>query len=294
MAATNLSHRRCRLLLPVAAAFSLIAVGVRAQQFPGERVGSEYELVRDQETSEKGSNDSTSTSTDRDTLLERVVETRANGLVLEYDLPKNATADDRARSWQFPARLFLPDQGAAQLLNGSDLEARLDKWLKTGKIPRSACGHWIFTWNAFKIECDPNSVLGTIDAFSVRRINLQDGAIYTDARALAPTTLKRTAAGPNSATLVAEMKIDPEKVRRAQAESDVVVAEIMKKPTTLDDALKARAGDLISGTMTITFNVDSTGALRRRVTLTRLQTKRSSGVVEDRTVTETLDRKALH
>lgn len=276
---------------------SLVGLGfcvtaVHAQRIPGQHPGSAYEILRVQEASEKGSNGSTSSSTDRDTLVERLIEERSDGVVLEYDLPASATGDDRARSWQFPARVLLLDQGESRLLNAPDLEQRLGTWLKKGQIPRSACGHWIFTWNAFKIECDPNSVLETVAAFNLR-VNVRDGAAYQNPRAATPAALRQTASGPQGTSFTAEMTLDPEKVRRSQAESDVVVAEIMKKPLTLDEALRTRSADVISGTMTITFTVNSAGVIQRRVTLTRLKTTRASGVVEERTVTETLERKPL-
>jgi len=277
----------CALALP------LCAGGVPAQQTNDEVVGTTYEISRDQETSEKGSNESTSSSTDRDTLLERVIEHRANGMVLEYDLPRDATADDRSRNWQFPARILLSQRGDLSLLNADELNARLDKWLKDVKLPRAACGHWIFTWNAFKIECDPQSVLATIKAFNLRGPAPQDGAAFADARAAMPSILKRTASNSNGSTFVAELKIDPDRVRRDQAQSDVVIGEITKKPVTLENALQARAGDTISGAMTVTLETDDSGNVRRRITLMRLETKRASGDVEDRTVTETVERKPI-
>jgi hypothetical protein len=59
-----------------------------------------------------------------------VTGVRANGLELLYDLPNSTTADERARIWQFPVQIFLPFGWPAQLLNGPELEARLDGWLK--------------------------------------------------------------------------------------------------------------------------------------------------------------------
>src|SRR5256885_8993574 len=66
------------------------------------KVGEEYEISKRYETSQQTSDGSSGSSRGRDTILERVIAVREGGLELEYDLPNNATAVDRARSWQFP------------------------------------------------------------------------------------------------------------------------------------------------------------------------------------------------
>lgn len=230
-----------------------------------DRVGTIYEISRDVETTEKSSDGSASSSTDRDTLLERVIRVRSDGLELEYDLPKEATAQDRTSSWQFPFRAFKPFLGPSQLLNQPELEGRIEAWLKKGGLTHAACGHWVFTWNAFKIECDPQSTLETVAAYDLRPSDLRDST----------------------------SSIDPDRVRREQAQSDVVVAEISKKALTLDDAISARSKDKISGTIATSFEVDPSGFVRQRTKVTKLETTGSNGVVTDRTVTEVLKRRVV-
>ncbi|MER9968195.1 hypothetical protein [Mesorhizobium sp. M0060] len=258
-----------------------------------DRAGVVYEISRDAESAQKDSNGSTSGSTDRDTLVERVLNVRSDGLELEYDLSKDATAEDRTSNWQFPVRIFRPFSGPTQLLNSPELEERIDGWLKRAGLTRAACGHWIFTWNAFKIECDPQSTLQSIEAFDLRPNDLRDGAIYNDPQASEPTTLKKTSVGSNGSTFIGEMSVDPEHVRRDQAESDVVVAEITKKVLTLADALRARSSEKVSGTIAITFDVDSAGVVRRRTKITKLETTATNGSVENRTITEIVTRRMV-
>src|SRR4030095_13399672 len=159
-------------------------------QSPTDRqTGGTYELRLNRESSDRSSDGSEGSSNDRDTISERVIAVRGDGLELEYDLPNEATQEDRAASWQFPARLFKPWSGPTQLLNRAELESRLDAWLKAAKWTRDICGHWIFTWNAFRIECDPQSVLKTIAAFDLRSAELRDGAPYREDRAVGPAKL---------------------------------------------------------------------------------------------------------
>ncbi len=81
-------------------------------------VGDEFEITRSYETSQQSDDGlSSGSSQGRTTILERVVAVRDGGLELIYDLPKESSEDDRAREWQFPARVFRPLGGPVQLLN---------------------------------------------------------------------------------------------------------------------------------------------------------------------------------
>jgi hypothetical protein len=225
-------------------------------------------------------------------ITERVIGVRADGLELEYDLPDAATADERARDWQFPARVFEPSGGPAQLLNGPELEARVDAWLKAAGWPRTACGHWIFTWTAFHIECDPQSVIKTIQSYDLRSADVREGAPYQEAEARGPARLARKA-GPDGTIFTVEMPVDPDTIRRARAESDVVVGEIMHKPVSLDAALRERAKEMVSGTISVAFETDLAGCVRRRTKVTKLDITGPDGRSETQTVTETLERRLI-
>jgi hypothetical protein len=89
------------------------------------------------------------------------------------------------------------------------------------------------------------------------------------------------------------MPVDPDAFRRARAESDVVVGEIMKKPVSLDAALGRRATEIISGTISIAFETDSVGNVLRRTKVTKLDIHGPDGPSETQTVTETLERRLI-
>lgn len=258
---------------------------------PGPHAGDTYQIAIDTESVQSTSDGSSSgSSSDRDAVMERVIAVRDTGLELEFDLPASATADDRARSWQFPARVFKPVHGPMTLLNRPELEARLDRWLKDANWPRTVCGHWIFTWNAFRIECDPLSVIKTIEGFDLGHDSLQDGTPWLDPLARGPAPLR---VEPDGRTFIAHLVVDPDVVRRGEAETDVATGEILGKPVTLDAARRARAAEDVSGTITVTLEADSTGQARRRTRVVKLQTKKPGGRLETNTVTETVERRPL-
>ena len=260
---------------------------------PASQVGDTYEITLARDSAQQGSDRSSGSSRDKDTIIERVIGLRADGLELQYDLPDAVTADERARNWQFPARVFKPFGGPAQLLNGPELEARVDGWLKAAGWPRTVCGHWIFTWNAFRIECDPQSVVKTVQSFDLRSADLREGAPYQETEALGSGKLARKATGPDGAIFAVEMPVDPDAVRRARAESDVVVGEIMNKPVSLDVALRERAREIVSGTISVSFETDPAGNVGRRTKVTKLDITEPDGRSETETVTETLERRLI-
>jgi hypothetical protein len=257
------------------------------------QVGDTYQVTLVKDSAQQGSNGSNGTSHDHYTLMEQVIGVRSDGLELQYDLPSSTPKEERTQNWQFPARVFKPVGGPARLLNGSELEARLDSWLKAASVSRTACGHWIFTWNAFRIECDPQSVLKTVEHYDLRSADLHEGALYRDSDAGSPGKLARKAGGADGETFAVEMPVDPDAVRRARAESDVILGEIMKKPVSLETALHERAEEVISGTISVAFETNPGGNARRRTRVTKLDIERPDGRSETQIVTETLERRPI-
>jgi hypothetical protein len=254
-------------------------------------VGDTYEITLTRHSTEQGSDGSSGSSDDRDTVIERVIGVRSDGLELEYDFPKDTPKGERDSSWQFPARVFRPFHGSLQLLDRAAVERRVDTWLKAAKWPRSICGHWIFTWNAFQIDCDPDSVVKAIQAFELDP-DVRNGVRYEDLDAREPGVLAKRRNGPDT-QFVAEMAIDPEAVRRAQAQSDVAIGEITNKPVRFDAALNSHAKDVVSGTISVTFDADAQGKVWRRTKITRLQITGPDGKTNSKMVTETLERQPL-
>jgi hypothetical protein len=294
--ATRAQSERMNRLHLIAAIATLISAATNAHTEPSgikPQRGDAYEISLDREMSQRGSGGSTGSSTDRDVIVERVVEVRPDGLELEYDLPKDATSQDRAQSWQFPVRVFKGRQGPMRMLNAPQLEARVDAWLRASGLTRAACGQWTFTWKAFRIECDPQSVMRTLELFDMDAVDLRDGAPFQDPMASGPAPLKRRTTDASSSTFVAEMAVNADAVRRGRAETDVTVAKLTKKSLSLDDALREREKDMVSGTISVTFEIGSDGHVRRRTKITRLETTRPSGQVETQTVTETIERRPV-
>lgn len=226
-------------------------------------------------------------------MLERVVAVSDLGLELEFDLPRDATAEDRARVWKYPARVLQPSTGIMQLLNGSELEGRVDRWLASSGLKREMCGRWIFTWNAFRIECDPNSVIADIEAINLLAVDLHEGAMYRHPGTLSSAPLSRTNDKAGGSTYSVKLDVDVDAVRRSRAEGDVAVGDMMQQPVTLENALRKRSEETVTGTVEITFDVDVKGSPTRRTVVTTLETVKPDGVLVTDRQTVTVERRPL-
>lgn len=259
---------------------------------PDPAVGEQHEIIVSYETSQQGSDGSSGSSRGQDVLLERVIAVSSVGLELEFDLPSDATAEDRARVWKFPARVLQQSNGPMRLLNGDELKERVDRWLTAAEMSREMCGRWIFTWNAFRIDCDPESVIADIEAINLLTVDLREGATYRHPQTVGSGTLSLTSDGPDGALYSVRFEVDADAVRRSRAESDVVVGEIIQNPVSLEAALGKRSKETVSGTVEVTFAVDTSGSLTRRTVVTILETVMPDGVSETERRTETVERTA--
>ena len=253
------------------------------------REGEEFE-IRTSYATRSGSDDGASSSSNgRNAYVERVVAVRPDGVEVEFDLPSDTSAEDRKRVWQYPARVLRTPDGRLELLNQAELAARIDRWLAAWKIPREACGRWVFTWNAFKIECDPQSVLTLLEPIDLTLRSVTEGRPYRDpaAREAAPITLQsRTPAGT---TYVVTAALDADAVRREMAEAEVVVGELMGQPVSKEAANERFASVELEGTVTVTLETDAFGVVRRRTRLIEQRQKGRDGDVRS-TRTEVVER----
>ena len=266
--------------------------GATALQAEPIEVGARYQ-VQLKHHDEYSSTSSSGNSNGTDTIVVRVIALRDGGQELEYALPDDATDKDRLIAWQLPARLFVAADGARTLLNRSELETRRDAFLKANGWDKQACGHWLFTWDAFKIECDPDSVFGIVDMFALQPPQLADGAAFTMSGAAGSAPMACVAAAKGEQRCAVTLNIDVDAMRGELAESDVTVGEITGKPITLADAAKARAGTLISGTLEITFEAEADGVVTRRTIKSQTKQTDSSGETLTSTSTAILTRTKL-
>lgn len=264
-------------------------LGAGAAQAQPVEPGARFELRFSYATRESSSDGGSGDSSGHSTLIEQVVSKRDGGIELIYD----EVDDGDRRNWQFPVRVFKPATGPLELLNAAELEARVDPWLARSNWTREACGQWGFTWTSFKVECDPRSALGIVEAYSLWPDDLRDGAPYAMEGLLGTPLVRLERSDASGSVFVVTGEFDPAKLRSEQARANVIVGQITGQQVTEEQALANIAATTFSGTIAIRFNVAPSGLVIERSAQIEIRVAAADGEVETRNRTETLTRQVL-
>lgn len=277
-------------IINAALAFCILPNVLNAQPNVGERslIVASYETSTVEVGVSEDLPGGRSSSRGRSALVEEVLAVQPEGIEIEFDLPESVSEEERARTWQYPVRVFKPaDGGPMQLLNADELEHRIEDWLTAANIPREACGSWYFTWNAFQIECDPQAVLEDLEGFDLRLANLSAGEplVVTGASG----TLREVSSDDEGVVLTAELPLDAEHVARERAETARIAAEILGH----ESADPTAGPEDVSGTISVILNIDPAGELYRRVVNIEQRVTLPAGGEEVSVATYTTERRAL-
>jgi|TARA_R100001244_G_scaffold71741_2_gene57996 hypothetical protein len=237
----------------------------------------EYEL-----SAKRSDGQSSGTSRGRQALIETVMEERPDGVVLQYDLPHDE--EDKASSgfWYFPARVVERQDGSLELLDQPLVEARIDRWLKTHKIPKEACGMWSHGGGfPFKVDCDPQSILDQIEAFDLRIPDLMTGADYSHALDEAPGTLKALPAARSGYSVT--FTVDQSKARAGEVANALILAQMLGKDLTRQQAEEDAEKIGFQGSIMIEFDLDPAGTVIRKQERIEIMVTRPDEEVETKT-----------
>ncbi len=231
-------------------------------------------------------------SSGHSTLIERVIEVSDDGIVVEFDFAEQTSDSAKAREWRYPARLLVTNDGEVELVNPDELAERNRNWRNQAGFDKSACGQWYFTWNAFKIECDPYSVVSELESYNLHLPNIHEGIEFSEPGTLHPQTLELAEDVPT--TLVATFELDPEAIRMDRAEEDVITAQIVgPRDLTLEDALLDRESEEVRGTLKTTLELDGNNRITSRTRVTVISIEFDDGTNERMTSRVTTHRRLL-
>ena len=267
------------------ALFAMAPAGLCAQQ-----VGDRHRITLFHEMRSTSDDGGRSSSRGTHEYLIEVLAVGPDGVERLYEVP-GERGDEPSPDWHWPVRVWEDRQGVLSLLNRADMEARRDAWLAAANIPREACGTWYFTWNAFQVQCDPEEILETIEMLDIQPPDLREGAMLSHAAALAPAPLRKDAGAGE--TFRATFSLDPDIARRELARSDVIVAQLMGKPVTFEEAYAVRQGEPIRGTIEVVLEANAEGEVERRIETIETVRTDAEGVTKSSTATETTERIAI-
>lgn len=246
--------------------FFLTATALLAVTFSTHVIAQdEYVLLLEYKSSSGNpENPSSSRSSGKQAIAERVINRTEAGTEIEYSIPGDPERVKGNAMWMYPARVVVSPAGEKTLLNGEEINQRIDEWLEKANWPREICGRWIFTWTAYHIRCDLPAIIDEVEGYGMRPGDVKDGEAIRVYSQVEPAVLTKTGETKNRTILAAEVGIDPAVIRQDEAEMMVAVAEMTGKELTLDQALAELVDLKAEGTIRVELEVDANGLVWRR------------------------------
>lgn len=198
----------------------------------------------------------------------------------DADGPKRPLA-----AWQMPIVLRECPGAAVVIANRDEMLARRDAFLAAMNVTAEVCGSHYFTWNVFRIECDPDESLARLADFDLVSVRLEDGAEYALPGTGTSVTLRRQADGlPGQLVFAGCAVVDPDYMRENAAETIRVVAEVSGEKVTKDEAIAQIAGHQFSGKRTITFVAEPGAGLITATQTGEMREIDADGAIETRKI----------
>lgn len=250
------------------------------------RAGDVFQIERRYVTENHSTDGSSGPSSGSDVVEIRVVSTDETGTIFELDHASGVDAASRERNWTYPARIWRPRNGPSQLLNGDELTGRLNAWLTRANWTREMCGRLLFTWNLFRIECDPASVLPEFDAWFPE--DPVDGGDYQHPLALHTAQLTLLDNAQLGFSLAANLPMDAALAMSADRKTESTVVELLGR-----EPHRRRVGRLIDGSIYVRYDVYPDGRGWRRSELVLRSTKSSDNIISSQAELTTLTRRRI-
>ncbi|MGB5723955.1 MAG: hypothetical protein WBM39_06040 [Parasphingorhabdus sp.] len=241
-------------------------------------------------SSERSDGQTSGTSLGRQALIETVIEETPGGVVLQYDLPRDEGGKANSGFWYFPARVIERPDGSLGLLDEQVVEARIDKWLEKHRIPKEACGMWNHGGGfPFKVDCDPQSILDQIESFDLRISDLMAGAEYSHAQGDVPGILMALPAAGRPGYSVT-FTVDQDKARTAEVAKALILAQMLGKDLSRQQAEADAAKIGFQGSIRIEFDLNPAGTVIRKTEQSEITVTRPGEDAETTTSLTTVTR----
>ena len=171
--------------------------------------------------------------------------------------------------------------------------ARRNAWLEQAGFTLEDCGKHIFTWNVFRIDCDPEDALGLLATVEIQPLGDFEGANVKLPLGRDPFVFVFSNTKDGKRQYRATQPLDDQYVRREAAENALIVAEIMGEELTEEQAIAQANALVIDGTVTITLEAEPGGPVRRRTIVVEKTVTDAEGVTEISNYTQTVDRETI-
>lgn len=244
--------------------FACVLAGL-AVAFPALASEPDYVLEQIYRYSSQGlDSGSKGSGSGRTVLSERIIQEQDGRVEVEYSILGDLDEVRGNAKWMYPARVLVAPDGTKTLLNADELDARVNDWLKKAEWTREACGQWGFTWTAYQVLCDPQAVIGEIEAQDMRPGIIADGQAMQLPSFGTFVVLRKGEQDDRGLTYVGTAQIGSEFVRRQIAQSMVVTAQLNGDALSIEQALEQALSIEAEGEVTLTLIVDPQGLIVKR------------------------------
>lgn len=168
--------------------------------------------------------------------------------------------------WEMPVEVRECEGQPAEIANREAMLERLNAFLSAAELPREACGRHYFTWNVFRIECDPDFALETVKRIDLGSLTIEDGAPFFVHDTGTRVKLKLVESRDQGLRrFIGSGAIDPKTLREQTAKTIMVVAEVSGEEVSHEGAMAQIAEHRFSGEVSVTIVEDP---VEERITLT--------------------------
>ena len=218
--------------------------------------GEKYSILVSYETQTESEN-SSSSSRGRTLYSEQIISDSGDCSIKRFDIVDEERRERPLAEWQWPVEVENCGNGDRKILNLPAMEARLSSFLAAAEVPQDKCGRYYFTWNVFKVECDPQAILSNIETIDLGSLTLVEGAEYVRSGTPDSTLLRKVTAEDGKTKLKAVFAIDPSQFREETAQSQVIVQELTGEAISYEEALAEAQVIEVAGSTTIEFEIAS-------------------------------------
>ena len=216
-----------------------------------------FEIEVRYETSSQSDDGGSSSSSGGFSYREEAYAPEGKCRIRRFDL-NDGPRERPLAAWEMPVEVRDCRGQSLEITNREEMLARLDEFLTEANLSREACGTHYFTWNVFKIECDPDSVLDTISDINLGAIDLEDGSsLLLPGMGTDVTLALEGNADSDELEFTGSARIDPEILRNQAAQTIMVVAELNREPISREEAFKELEAVSFSGEVSVTLEFNS-------------------------------------
>jgi len=250
-----------------------------------------YKRISKHESSTGGYGNSAS----HNAVLENIISNKDGFLEVEYSFANDVKwiFDE----WKLPARVSINSDSTLDLLNRSEIEARLQRLIESSPKVKRYCGENALARHSIMIDCDIDDVLDTLQTYNLHLGELADGSMYLEQGVLRAEPLARKDTSGSQAIFVVDLNMDPAHIREDYENnlrrSAAMTGNTFESILASDLNLSEGETPVYAGKRTVTISTDLSGNVQKIERSTLITINGGSQFIKTLTVNGVVERHAV-